>query len=199
VPGIEGIVTAVYDVPVGEPWPASSIERLGDAIEAAGLRFAVVESIPVHEEIKLGGPGRDRLIDHYITTLQRVGTAGVGVVCYNFMPVFDWTRTDLARPLPDGSTALAYDDEDLARIDLRTGTAGLPGWATAYDPEELRALIASFREVGEEQLWESLAYFLDRVVPAAEEAGVRLAVHPDDPPWSSACPASSPIFPPSSD
>ena len=183
VPGVEGVVSALYDVPAGEPWPLGEVERLRDAAGDAGLRLAVVESIPVHEDIKLGRPARDRLIDAWAASLAAVGAAGVPVVCYNFMPVFDWTRTDLAMALGDGSTALAYDDRALARVDLSRGTGDLPGWAAAYAAGELAALLAAYRAVDAEQLWEHLAYFLERVVPAAESAGVRLAIHPDDPPW----------------
>ncbi len=183
VPGVEGVVGALYDVPVGEPWPADGVARLRDAVEGAGLRLSVVESIPVHEDVKLGRPTRDRLIDAWALSLERVGAAGVPVVCYNFMPVFDWTRTDLALALADGSTALAYDDRALAGVDLSRGTGDLPGWAAAYTAGELAALLAAYREVPAERLWENLAYFLERVVPAAEAAGVKLAIHPDDPPW----------------
>ncbi len=183
IPGVEGVVSALYDVPVGEAWPADKVERLRDTVGDAGLRLSVVESIPVHEDVKLGRPTRDRLIDAWCESVRRVGAAGVPVVCYNFMPVFDWTRTDLAMANADGSTALAYDDRALARIDLSRGTGDLPGWAAAYTAEELGALLAAYREVPPERLWEHLAYFLERVVPAAESAGVRLAIHPDDPPW----------------
>lgn len=183
IPGVEGVVGALHDVPVGTPWPADGVARLRDAAEGAGLRLSVVESIAVHEDIKLGRPTRDRLIDAWCTSVARVGAEGVPVVCYNFMPVFDWTRTDLARALPDGSTALAYDDRALARVDLARGTGDLPGWAAAYTADELAALLAAYRAVPAERLWEHLAYFLERVVPAAEAVGVRLALHPDDPPW----------------
>jgi mannonate dehydratase len=106
------------------------------------------------------------------------------VLCYNFMPIFDWTRTDLAEVQPDGSTALSYDDRALARIDLSHGTGDLPGWSAAYDAKTLQALLAAYKEIDAERLWENLAYFLERVVPEAERAGVRMAIHPDDPPWS---------------
>jgi len=106
------------------------------------------------------------------------------VLCYNFMPIFDWTRTDLAEVQPDGSTALSYDDRALARIDLSRGTGDLPGWSAAYDAKTLEALLAAYKEIDAERLWENLAYFLERVVPEAERAGVRMAIHPDDPPWS---------------
>jgi mannonate dehydratase len=112
-----------------------------------------------------------------------MGESGVSVLCYNFLPGFDWLRTDLARRLPDGSTALAYDDDALAAIDLSRGTGDLPGWATAYSATQLQALIAAYRAVDAERLWDHLAYFLERVVPVAEAAGVRMAIHPDDPPW----------------
>src|SRR5204863_594333 len=181
IPGVRGVVSALYDLPVGAAWPRGRLERLATDIEAAGLTFAVVESIPVHEDIKLGRPTRDRLIANYCDGVRAMGELGISVLCYNFMPVFDWMRTDLEMPLPDGSTALAYDDGALAAVDLRRGTGDLPGWAAAYDAAELQALLAAYRDVTAEQLWEHLAYFLERVVPVAAEAGVRLAIHPDDP------------------
>lgn len=184
IPGMRGVVGALYDVPVGEPWPADGLARLVESVDAVGLRLSVVESIPVHEDVKLGRPTRDRYADAYCASIERLGAAGVPVLCYNFMPVFDWTRTDLAMPLPDGSTALAYDEAAMARIDLSRGTGDLPGWATAYTADELAALLAAYRAVDAERLWEHLAWFLERVVPVAEAAGVRMAIHPDDPPWS---------------
>ena len=183
IPGVSGIVSALYDVAIGEVWPRDAIERLVATVDRAGLSLAVIESIPVHEDIKLGRPSRDRLIDHYAASIQNLGAARVSVLCYNFMPVFDWMRTDLALPLGDGSNALAFDDATLQRIDLSHGTAGLPGWAGGYDAAELGALRAAYAGVNAEQLWEHLAYFLERVIPVAEAAGVRLALHPDDPPW----------------
>ena len=184
IPGVRGVVSALYDVAVGDAWPKARLEALAGTIDAAGLALAVVESIPVHEDIKLGRPTRDRLIDQYAETVRTMGEVGVPVLCYNFMPIFDWTRTDLAALQPDGSTALAYDDDALSRIDLSRGTGDLPGWATAYDATMLRALRDAYRDVPEERLWENLAYFLERVVPVAESAGVKMAIHPDDPPWS---------------
>ncbi len=183
-PGVLGVVSALYDVPVGDAWTTERVGRLKAQIEAAGLGFAVVESVPVHEDIKLGRPGRDRWIDNYCASIRSLGELSIPVLCYNFMPVFDWIRTDLAHRLPDGSTALAYDDGALAAIDLSRGTGELPGWATAYSAGELQSLLAAYRDVDAERLWEHLAYFLERVVPVAERSGVRLAIHPDDPPWS---------------
>lgn len=184
IPGVRGVVSALYDVPVGEAWPRAKLERLAEEIDAAGLRFAVVESIPVHEDVKLGRPTRDQLIDAYCESIRAMGAVGVPVLCYNFMPIFDWTRTDLALRLDDGSLALAYDDAALQRIDLSRGTGDLPGWATAYDGPTLAALLDAYRAVDAERLWEHLAYFLERVVPVAEESQVQMAIHPDDPPWS---------------
>lgn len=183
IPGVTGVVSALYDVPVGAAWPKDRLARLQGDIDAAGLHLAVVESIPVHEDIKLGRPTRDRLIANYCESVRTMGELGVRVLCYNFMPVFDWMRTDLEMPLPDGSTALAYDDAVLAKIDLRHGTGHLPGWAATYDATELQALLEAYRTVPAERLWDHLAYFLERVVPVAEAAGVRMAMHPDDPPW----------------
>ena len=184
IPGVRGVVSALYDVAPGVVWPRDRLEHLKGQIEAAGLAFAVVESIPVHEDIKLGRPSRDRWIDNYCDSISTLGALGIPVLCYNFMPVFDWMRTDLAMRLPDGSTALAYDDAALAAIDLSHGTGELPGWAATYDAAGLQALVAAYRAVDAERLWDHLAYFLERVIPVAARAGVRLALHPDDPPWS---------------
>jgi mannonate dehydratase len=184
IPGVTGVVSALYDIPVGNVWPRDKIADLASRIDAAGLSLAVIESIPVHEDIKLGQPTRDRLVDQYAASVQNMGEAGIEVLCYNFMPIFDWTRTDLAMRQPDGSTALAYDHAALSRIDLSHGTGDLPGWATAYDAASLQALLAAYKNVNAERLWENLEYFLQRVVPVAESVGVRMAIHPDDPPWS---------------
>jgi mannonate dehydratase len=183
IPGVTGIVSALYDVAVGEAWPRDGLDRLAQRVDDAGLHLSVIESVPVHEDIKLGRPARDRFIENYAESIRRIGEIGVQVLCYNFMPVFDWTRTDLALRLDDGSTALAYDDGDLSRIDLSKGTGDLPGWAAAYDADTLSALLDAYRAVDEERLWENLAHFLGAVVPAAESVDVRMAIHPDDPPW----------------
>ena len=184
IPAVRGIVGALFDIAVGEPWPLDRIEALREEVERHDMSLAVIESIPVHEDIKLGRQTRDKLIDNYCKSVRNMGRAGVPVLCYNFMPVFDWTRTDLARRLDDGSTALAFDDAALAKIDLSRGTADLPGWATAYTADELRKLLDAYCSVNETKLWENLAYFLERVVPVAASSGVRMALHPDDPPWS---------------
>jgi mannonate dehydratase len=184
IPAVRGIVSALFDIPVGEPWPLDRITALREGVERHGMSLTVIESIPVHEDIKLGLPTRDRFIDNYCESVRNMGRAGIPVLCYNFMPVFDWTRTELARRLEDGSTVLAFDDAALAKIDLSRGTADLPGWATAYTADQLTKLLDAYRSVNENKLWENLAYFLERVVPVAASSGVRMALHPDDPPWS---------------
>jgi mannonate dehydratase len=181
IPGMSGIVSAVYDVPVGEVWPMAAIRALKARIEAHGLAFEVIESVPVHEDIKQGKAARDRLIGNYVQTLRNLAACGLKVVCYNFMPVFDWTRTTLAMELPDGSTTLAFASAEVDRIDPSAGIH-LPGWDASYRPEELKTLLAEYAEIDEEALWGNLAYFLKAVVPAAEAAGIKLAIHPDDPP-----------------
>lgn len=183
IPGVTGIVSALHDVPAGEVWPKDALSRLRERIEESGFQFVVAESIPVHEDIKLGRASRDRLIDNYCTSVVHLGAAGVPVLCYNFMPIFDWTRTSLDSRLDDGSSALAYDDAALQRVDLSSGTRDLPGWGAAYDAAQLQALLAAYRNVPAARLWENLAHFLERVVPVAASVGVRMAIHPDDPPW----------------
>jgi mannonate dehydratase len=157
------------------------LQTLRKRIEDAGLKFEVVESVPVHEDIKLGKPSRVRLIANFQQNIRNCAAAGVKVICYNFMPVFDWTRTEMARQLPDGSLTLAFDAQAIARIDPEMGIA-LPGWDASYKPEALKSLLDEYRSVGEEILWGNLEYFLKAMVPVAEEAGIRMAMHPDDPP-----------------
>ena len=181
IPDMYGIVSAVYDVPVGEVWPLEKITALRDKIEKAGLKFEVVESVPTHEDIKLGKPSRDRLIANFQQNIRNCAAAGIKVICYNFMPVFDWTRTEMAKVLPDGSTTLAFDAKQVATIDPEKGIS-LPGWDASYKPEELKALLNEYKSVNEEKLWENFEYFLKKIIPVAEEVGVKMACHPDDPP-----------------
>jgi len=181
IPGMYGIVSAIYDVPVGDVWPVEKLQALRDRVEGAGLKFEVVESIPTHEDIKLGKPTRDRLIANFQQNIRNCAAVGVKVICYNFMPVFDWTRTEMAKVLSDGSTTLAFDAKEVAKIDPEQGIS-LPGWDASYKPEELKALLEEYKSVGEAQLWANLEYFLKAIIPVAEEAGVKMAMHPDDPP-----------------
>jgi mannonate dehydratase len=184
IPAVGGIVSALYDVKIGDVWPVAKIASLKRSIEDAGLRLLVIESIPVHEDIKLGRPTRDAFIDNYCQSIRNMGSLGIGILCYNFMPVFDWSRSSLDMELADGSTTLSYDHEQLKNIDLKTDSFSLPGWATAYTKEELNSLLDAYSDIDNDVLWENLEYFLKRVVPVAEKSGVRMAIHPDDPPWS---------------
>ncbi|MFG1425918.1 mannonate dehydratase [Roseixanthobacter glucoisosaccharinicivorans] len=183
IPGLHGIASAVQGVPAGHPWPLEEIFALKREVEAHGLALEVIESVPVHEDIKLGKPSRDRLIGVFCETLSRLGKAGVKVVCYNFIPLFEWTRTALDFKLPDGSTTLAFDARTAGRVDPSEGTF-LPGWDLRYGPEELRFLLGEYSDVDEDALREHLIYFLQRVIPAARAAGIALAIHPDDLPRS---------------
>ena len=183
IPNMHSIVTAVYDVPPGDLWNRESIANLKKITEDAGLHFEVIESVPVHEDIKLGKPTRDRYIENYKENIRRLGEAGVKCICYNFMPVFDWTRTQLDKVLPDGSNALVYYKDQLEKMDPLTGELSLPGWDTSYTKEGLKALFDDYAKITEEDLWENLRYFLQEIIPVAEESGVNMAIHPDDPPW----------------
>ncbi len=183
IPGMKGIVSAIYDVPVGEAWPMERILALKKTVEDAGLDLSVIESVPVHEDIKLGKPERDRLIENYCTTVRRLGEAGIRTICYNFMPVFDWTRSDLAHKLADGSTSLIYEQGVVDQMNPASGDLSLPGWDASYTKNGMKGLLDAYREVDDEVLWRNLGYFLERVIPVAEAAGVNMAIHPDDPPW----------------
>ena len=183
IPGMYSIVTAIYDVPVGEVWSQESINSLKEEAEKAGLKFDVIESVPVHEDIKLGLPTRERYIDNYKENIRRLSKAGVKVICYNFMPVFDWTRTQLDKVLADGSTALVYYKEQLARMDPLKGELSMPGWDSSYTKDQLAQVFAKYKEVDEEKLWSNLEYFLKEIIPVAEEYDVKMAIHPDDPPY----------------
>ena len=181
IPCVKGVVTAVYDTPVGQAWEEEKILALRDECRAAGLEMEVIESVPVHEDIKLGRPGRDELIDNYAKTVRRLGKAGVKCICYNFMPVFDWLRTDLKTKAPDGSTSLSYSHNKLEAMDKYD--LHLPGWDESYKPEQLRALLDAYENVSHEKLFDNLVYFLDGIMPACVESNVNMAIHPDDPPW----------------
>ncbi len=183
IPDMKQIVTAIYDIPVGEVWTKERIAALKQSIEDAGLKFEVVESLPVSEEIKLGTEKRDQLIENYKTSLINLAENGVKTVTYNFMPVFDWTRSQLDYDLSDGSNTLIYNHDQIKDIDPLTTNLNLPGWDESYSREEMNQLITSYRESSDEQLWDNLKYFLDAVLPTAIEHDVDLAIHPDDPPW----------------
>ena len=216
--GATGIVTALHEIPYGEVWPEEAIRERQGMIEAAGLRWSVVESLPVHEDVKRGAGDLDRTFGNYRTSLRNLGRAGVRTVCYNFMPVLDWTRTDLSYRMATGAVALRFDAVRQAAFDVlmleRQGAeadhppavldaarrwfaaaseddkaplpaaimAGLPGAYDRYDVPGLRRMLDSYRGMDRAALKANLARFLREVVPAAEEAGMRLCMHPDDPP-----------------
>ncbi len=182
IPTMSGIVSAVYDVPAGQVWSRDSIGGLKQKANNAGLEFEVVESVPVHEKIKLG-KNCAALIANYCENIRRLGQAGVKVICYNFMPVFDWLRSELKKELADGSNALAYDNSTVLKLNPSESELSLPGWDESYTKEQLKGLLEQYKEVEEEQLWANLTGFLNKIIPVAEEAGVKMALHPDDPPW----------------
>jgi mannonate dehydratase len=186
IPGMQTVVSAVYDTPVGEVWSMESILALKEKIENAGMTFEVVESVPVHEDIKLGKPERERYIENYCENIRRLSKAGVKCICYNFMPVFDWTRTELDHKLPDGSTTLAYYQNQVDEINanLSDNDLTLPGWDSSFKPEELKKIMSEYQSMTEEMLWNNLKYFLSRIIPVAAECDVNMAIHEDDPCWS---------------
>ncbi|MCI8590163.1 MAG: mannonate dehydratase [Clostridiales bacterium] len=183
IPGVVNIVSAVYDVPPGQVWSEKSIQDLCGVIEHAGLAFEVVESVPVPESIKLGDERAEACIAAYCENVRRLGKAGVKCICYNFMPVFDWFRSEMARSQADGANALAYEHEAVIAMNPQENEISLPGWDESYTRAELRTLLAAYDKITEEDLWSNLERFLKAVVPVAEEVGINMAIHPDDPPW----------------
>lgn len=191
IPGTKGIVWALHKKQAGEVWTEQEIEAETAYIQSFGFHTDVVESVNVHEDIKLGNGNRDEYIENYKITIRNLAKYGVKVICYNFMPIFDWTRTDLFHPLGDGSTALYFDKEKVLNLDpqqLVNEVSGaseltLPGW----EPERLARLSELFdryKSVSEEDLWANLTYFLNEILPVAEEVDIKMAIHPDDPPYS---------------
>ena len=216
--GAAGVVTALHHIPVGEVWPADEIARRKQVVELSGLDWSVVESIPVHPSIKQGAPNSSRFVDAWIATMRNLASAGVTTICYNFMPVIDWTRTDLRYQTPSGGLALRFDPVDVAAYDLfvlrrkkahadypeslaaaaetrlaemdadavltleNTVIAGLPGSEASHGRAGFRAALEAYDNLSEDALRANLMSFLTRVVPAAEDCGVRICLHPDDPP-----------------
>lgn len=191
IPGCSGLMGFI-DKAAGALWSEQEIKEYVDHFHAAGLEVEVIESVNVHEDIKLGLPSREEYIDNYIKTIENLAKYGVKVIVYNFMPVFDWLRTDLAREIPeDGSNSLYYDEAELAGmtpVDIVESTAKnskgftLPGW----EPERLKDLervLALYKGVAPDDLRANYKYFLEKIIPTCEKCGVRMAVHPDDPAW----------------
>lgn len=183
IPSMTGIVSAVYDVAPGGVWSEESIKKIKAEAEKHSLEFEVVESVPVPEDIKLGSPNRDELIENYCENIRHLGKNGVKCVCYNFMPVFDWLRSETEHKNADGSNSLAYDEKTVLSMNPLTSELSLPGWDESYSKKQLTELLEKYKNISEEQLWENLSVFLKKVIPTAEKAGVKMAVHPDDPPW----------------
>ena len=190
IPGVKGIVWALHDKQPGEVWEKDEIQKVKDELDPYGFHMEVVESVNVHDDIKIGLPSRDKYIENYITTLKNLKEFGVKCVCYNFMPVFDWTRTDMYHPLPDGSTALFYEkskiiDDPMKMAEYVLDNAKgytLPGW----EPERmahLKELFDQYKDVTKEKLWDNLKYFLEAIMPTCRECDIKMAIHPDDPPW----------------
>ena len=183
IPNMSGVVSSLMDMPAGALWPTERIRALKQEVNDAGLELEVIESVNIHEDIKLGLPSRDEYIDNYRQTVARLGQAGVKVICYNFMPVFDWLRSSLDYVNADGSTSLIYRDEAVLAMDPRAGDLSLPGWDASYTKEGLGKLLEEYKDIDDEALWANLKYFLEGIIPVCEEYDVKMAIHPDDPPW----------------
>ena len=192
IPNLYGIVTSLYHLPLGQVWDRAEVLRLKEQIEAHGLKFELVDSFRIHEDIKRGYASRDALIENYRKNLRMRAECGIRIICYNFMPVFDWTRTELARMRPDGSTVLAYNQAAVDAIDpakMFESIAGdmngtvMPGW----EPERMahvKELFEMYKDVDDEKLFANLKYFLERIMPTCDKYNINMAIHPDDPAWS---------------
>jgi len=218
--GATGIVTALHHIPCGDVWGIEEINQRKAEIEKAGLVWSVVESVNIHESIKTASPERDGYIENYIATLKNLAQAGIKTVCYNFMPVLDWTRTNLDYRLANNASALRYDAPALAAFDLyilqrpeafneftpaqqqvakayldkltdeqktcltNTIMAGLPGTDEVFTIPEFKEHLKKYAQTDAKKLKENLAYFLNGIIPTAEELGIKMCIHPDDPPFA---------------
>ncbi len=217
--GATGIVSALHEIPIGTIWPVDKINAHKKKIEDAGFRWSVVESVPIHEDVKRQRGDFQTWIENYKQSIRNLSECGIDTICYNFMPVLDWTRTDLQHPMADGSTGLRFDEVALAAFDVfilkrkgaeddyedqvieaakeyadnlsdqeiekltETILAGLPGSEEGYSYEEFREMLHTYDGISAKDLQSNLIYFLKEIIPVAEEVGVRMAIHPDDPPF----------------
>ncbi|MBO4494490.1 MAG: mannonate dehydratase [Clostridiales bacterium] len=191
IPGVSGVATMLSNVPAGEVWTPKMIQSVKNQVNDAGLEMEVIESVNIHEDIKKGLSTRDQYISNYIETMKNLHEAGVKCICYNFMPVMDWFRSQLDKPLRDGSGAMAYDHNYASNLTLQniidsmmngSNKMTLPGW----EPERFPAMakdIEFYQGVSQEEYFKNIAYFLNAVMPYAEEYDIDFGVHPDDPPW----------------
>lgn len=191
VPGVKSVITTIYDAVAGDTWSIQSIQNLKKDVEIAGMKIAGIESVNIHDDIKIGNNNRDKYIENYIQTLENLGKEDIHLVCYNFMPVFDWTRSELARIRKDGSSVLAYNQKDIDKVkpeemfsNLEKTSGGflLPGW----EPERMakvKELFEKYKDVDDEKLFANLKYFLDAIMPVCDKYDINMAIHPDDPAW----------------
>jgi mannonate dehydratase len=192
IPGVTGVITTLYDSKPGEIWSVEEIHKMKEEVEKSGLHISGIESVNIHDAIKVGSPDRDLYIENYIKTLENLGKEDLHLVCYNFMPVFDWTRSELARKRSDGSTVLAYNQDDINKlnpenmfesIDSDSNGFILPGW----EPErmsKIKDLFEMYKEIDSNKLFDNLKYFLDKIMPVCDKYNINMAIHPDDPAWS---------------
>ena len=192
IPGVKGVITTLYDTQPGEVWSQERIHEMKKEVEDAGLHIAGIESVNIHDEIKVGGEKRDFYINNYIETLENLGKEDIHMVCYNFMPVFDWTRTELARKREDGSTVMAYTQEAIDKLNPEemfdqisgdSNGAVMPGW----EPErmsKIKELFELYKDIDEEKLFANLKYFLEKIMPVCDKYDINMAIHPDDPAWN---------------
>ncbi len=192
IPGVKKVITTLYNKQAGEVWELSEILALKKEVEDSGLKIAGIESVNVSDDIKAGTAKRAEHTENYIKTLENLGKAGIHMVCYNFMPVFDWTRTELARLRPDGSTVLAYTKEAVDKINpeemflhIKDDTNGsvMPGWEPER-MERVKELFALYKDIDSEKLFENLKIFLTAIMPVCDKYDINMAIHPDDPAWS---------------
>ena len=191
IPGVKSVITTLMGKQAGEVWTEAEIAELKRVVEEEGLTIAGIESVNISDDIKIGTEKREQHISNYIETLENLGKAGIHMVCYNFMPVFDWTRSDLARVRPDGSTVLAYNQDVVDEIDpahmkesvekMSNGFV-MPGW----EPERLsrlEALFEAYKDIDDEKLFNNLVYFLESIGEVCEKYDIKMGIHPDDPAW----------------